>query len=125
MRGPRAFELDEQVGHAVLERLEAADRPAELHAVLRVLHRALEQRLAGADHLGRLHERRELQGPVDRRLRRRRARPTMSDAGNVDVVERHFAQAPGEIDAGHDAHADAGRRERNERQGRSGGRSAR
>ena len=45
-------------------RLEAADRPAELHAVLRVLDRPFEQRFARAHHFGGLHERRELQRPA-------------------------------------------------------------
>ena len=38
-----ALDVDEHVGAAVLHRLEAADRPAELHAVLGVLDRQVER----------------------------------------------------------------------------------
>src|SRR5580765_4163621 len=48
----RALDLDEHVGAFVLDRLEAADRPAELLAHLRVLDRHLEDALRAAAHLG-------------------------------------------------------------------------
>ena len=38
-RRPGGLDRDQHVGHAVLERLEAADRPAELDALLAVLDR--------------------------------------------------------------------------------------
>ncbi len=50
-RGPGALDRDEHVGELVLDRLERADRDTELLALLGVLERHLEDRLAGAHRL--------------------------------------------------------------------------
>ena len=49
-----ALDVDEHVGAAVLDRLEAADRPAELHALLGVLHGLGDEGVDRADRLGGL-----------------------------------------------------------------------
>ena len=45
------LDLEQHVGALVLDRLERADRTAELHAVLRVLDRHVEHELRAAHHL--------------------------------------------------------------------------
>ena len=52
-RGPRGLAVDVGVGHHMLERLEAADRPSELLALPRVLDGEVERGGGGADPLGR------------------------------------------------------------------------
>ena len=54
----RGLHRDVQIGHPVLERLEAADRPAELHAVLGVLDGQIQAALRRADLLGGQQDRR-------------------------------------------------------------------
>ena len=49
----RQLELDEEPRRAVLERLERADRHAELLALLQVVERELERAARRAEHLGR------------------------------------------------------------------------
>ena len=56
--GPRGLHRDVQVGHPVLERLETADRPAELHAVLGVFDGQIQTLRGGADLLGGQQDRR-------------------------------------------------------------------
>ena len=68
-----ALDVDEHVGAAVLDRLEAADRPAELHPVLRVLDRHLE------------HARRR------RRASRPHAKVAPRSSERVDAPRRHRA----------------------------------
>ncbi len=69
-RRSHGLELHEQVGKAVLDRLKAPDRPAELHPLLEVLHRGFEQDVRRADGLGRLQ-----------------------DGGECDAVLHHVASA--------------------------------
>ena len=69
-RRTRELELEQHVGALVLDRLERADRPAELHAGLRVVDGHLEELLGDADLLVR----EESRGLVER-LRERQARP--------------------------------------------------
>ena len=59
------FEVDEQVGQLVLDRLERADRPAELQPRLRVLDRQVEQVLARADLFDGQQRRTHLQRVLD------------------------------------------------------------
>ncbi len=103
--GARRLELDEQVGESVLQRLEAADRPAELHAILRVLDRPFEQRFARAHHFGGLHERRELQRPRDFGLRRAGRRDDLV-VGDGHGVERHLGPAARQVHGPYDSRAD-------------------
>ena len=56
---------DVHVGELVLDRLVAADRPAELAALLGVVHRDVQHGLAGADQLRGGRQRAELVGPRD------------------------------------------------------------
>ena len=51
--GPGRGDRDIQVGHPMLERLEAADRPAELHSALGVFDGQFQTAFGGADLLGR------------------------------------------------------------------------
>ena len=106
-RGSGALELDEEVRELVLDRLEAADRAPELHAVLGVLHGSLEQLVGGADRSRRLQDRGELQRAADHGLC---VGPVSEDvvALDPDAGEPHFAEAPGEIEPAEDARPDAG-----------------
>ena len=62
----RDLDLQQQIGAAVLERLEGTDRPPELEALLRVVHRGLEQVLRAADHLVGQRGGHEVPEPVER-----------------------------------------------------------
>ena len=93
---PGPLERDQHVGELVLDRLERADRHAELLALLRVLERDVEDRLRGADHLERERDRRLLD--------RARAAPAAADApgspstrsrGDAHAVEARRARAGG------------------------------
>src|SRR5665213_727189 len=48
-RGLRRLDVEEHVRALVLDRLEGADRPTELHAVLRVFHGIVQHALSAAD----------------------------------------------------------------------------
>ena len=48
----RRLDVQEHVGALVLDRLERSDRPTELHAVLRVLDRVVEDALRATDLFG-------------------------------------------------------------------------
>ena len=61
------LDLEQHVGALVLDRLERADRPAELHADLGVLDRHLEHLLRAADLLGGQRDRGQVEGAVQRR----------------------------------------------------------
>ena len=73
----RACELEREqhVGALVLDRLERADRPPELHARLGVLDRHVEQALRAADHLVRERGRGLVRASSRARARLRRSRP--------------------------------------------------
>ena len=60
---PRRLHRDVQVGHPVLERLEAADRAAELHAVLGVFDGQVQALGGGADLLGGQQDRGDVGEP--------------------------------------------------------------
>ena len=51
--GPRRGNRDVQIGHPMLERLEAADRTAELHSALGVFDGQFQTAFGGTDLLGR------------------------------------------------------------------------
>ena len=59
------LDVDEHVGQPVLDRLERADRPAELHPGLRVLDRQVQQMLCGPDLFDGQQRRAHLQGVGD------------------------------------------------------------
>ena len=61
-RGAGELGARQHLGAAVLHALELADRPAELHAHLRVLGRGVDAPLRDADRLGREQRRREHRG---------------------------------------------------------------
>ena len=74
---PAQLDLDEDLGRAVLETLEAPDRGAELHALLQVREGALEGLGHRAQHLGAEPH----GGPVHHRLEQRGAASDLSDDG--------------------------------------------
>ncbi len=63
-RGAGELDAGEHLRAAVLHALELADRPAELHAHLRVLGRGVDAPLRDADRLRREQRRRERAGPA-------------------------------------------------------------
>ena len=56
---------DEHVGHLVLQRLERADRDAELFARLEIIQSRLIQRIDDADGLGAQRRDRPIHRPLD------------------------------------------------------------
>jgi hypothetical protein len=87
----------------VLDRLELADRPAELLAVLGVFDRGVEAPPRASGRLG-------AQGDEGQFAHSGRVDATQdARIGDGDVVEHHFRDPPGEIEAGHAADLDAGR----------------
>ena len=91
-RGARELELEQHVGALVLDRLERADRPAELHARLRVVDRHLEQPLRAADHLARERGRRLVERLRERAPRRAPASPSSSARAPSNVIVRELAR---------------------------------
>ena len=83
-RGARELGAGEHVGAAVLDALELADRPAELHAHLRVLGRGLDAPLRDADRFGGEEHGRELADP----LRRDRRDGASAPGAAVDLEPR-------------------------------------
>ena len=100
----RARELGarQHVGAAVLHALELPDRPAELHAHLRVLGRRVDAPLRDADRLGR----REHRGQVAHTRRVERGQLTVRR--DLDTVDDHFGESPGGVHARQLAHRAAG-----------------
>ena len=94
-RGPHALELDQQVGQPVLDGLEAADGPPELHALLGVVHGRVEEEVGGADGLGRLQHGGHRQAP----LHHGPAACELGRAGNGDAVEADLGEAAGQVEA--------------------------
>src|SRR5437773_11017208 len=82
-RRARELELDEHARRAVLERLEAPDRHAELDARLQVVDRHLEGRAHAAQHLG---------GEADG--------GAVEDAGEERAAAADFAEHGVRLDAG-------------------------
>ena len=74
-RGARELGARQHVGAAVLHALELPDRPAELHAHLRVLGRGVDAPLRDADRLGREQHRGEVADPLGGEARRAGGRP--------------------------------------------------
>ena len=68
---PHALDVDEHVGAAVLHRLERTDRPAELHAVLRVLDRQVERARRAPEQIRRARTSRRDRAARARHRRRR------------------------------------------------------
>ncbi len=81
---PRSLDGDEHVRQLVLDRLERADRHAELLALLRVLEVRVEDRLARADELERDRGRDLLPRPLDA-LGADRQALAVADRGRVDA----------------------------------------
>ena len=104
----RARELGarQHVGAAVLHALELADRPAELHAHLRVLGRRVDTPLRDPDRLRREQHRRE----VAHALRGETRQPAIGGHGHAFEVE--LGDAPGEVEARQLGDARGGRVER-------------
>ncbi len=79
----RQLDVDQHVGVLVLHRLEGGDRPAELHAHLRVGQRILAQPLGHAGHLvGQAHRRLDHGAGEGRGRGARRA-----EQGRLDALE--------------------------------------
>ena len=85
----RRLDLEQHVGALVLDRLERADRPAELHADLRVLDRHLEHDLRAAHHLVGERDR----GLVER-LARTRPSPRPASPSGVGLRRRRTRASP-------------------------------
>ena len=90
-RGPaRTVEMIDQPDDVILHTLEFPDRHAELHALLAVLHRQIEHRLAAADHERAQHRQRAEERTLE-------LRPTLALAASekirrrdLDGLERHL-----------------------------------
>ena len=93
-RRGRALERERHVGELVLDRLERADRPVELLALLRVRERHVEDAARGADHLGRD---RHVRAVAPRRERRRGRSAARSTSRSARVELEHAAR---EVDGG-------------------------
>src|SRR2546421_9939868 len=101
----RRLDLEQHVGALVLDGLERADGPTELHAHLRVVDRHLEHLLRAPDHLVR-----QAHGRLVERLRQRRpsrARFTQRPGGDVREVEARLL--PGLVHRGERRARQAGR----------------
>ena len=91
---PRRLDLEQQVRAHVLDRLEAADRPAELHPDLRVLDAHVEAPLRSADLLGgQRHGRKAQRSPDDVRRAALRA-----DQPGGHAVERQLRLLAGHVE---------------------------
>ena len=90
--GGRAGRLDEheQVGHPVLERLERADRPAELHPLLAVGHGHVQAALGRPD----LDGRGERPGDVEQRPGVRRPRRSRCPSPETRPSRRVWSREP-------------------------------
>ena len=88
--GAHALDVDEHVGAAVLDGLEAADRPAELHPVLGVLDGQVEHPGRRPEQLGAVTDGAEVDEALDRVGRRRGARLAWRRASTQP-------SAPGEV----------------------------
>ena len=73
-RRAQRLDLEQQVGAAVLDRLEAADRPPELVPGLGVVHGHVQGPLGAAELLGGQRDRGDVQGPGQHRGGRRPGR---------------------------------------------------
>ena len=82
----RSIDVGHHVGGLVLDRLERADRAAELDAVLGVLHADLEVHLREADEVGALDDR----GLALHGLQRRGAAGDDALLRHADVLELHL-----------------------------------
>ena len=92
--GPHALQVHQEIGQTVLDRLEAADGPAELHALLGVLHGRREDEIGGTDRLGRLQHR----GHSEAALHHGPSARELCRDGNGDIVEAHLGKAAGQVE---------------------------
>ena len=104
------LDLHHHVGQAVLERLKAADRAAELHALLDVLSGHLEHLLGAAERLGGQRDARQVKAPGRARHRPHRRAPSSACSATGTFVECDLRHGPGEIEHDVRGNADARRR---------------
>ncbi len=103
-RRPERLDLEQQVGAAVLDRLEAADGPPELMPDLRVLHGHVQGPLRTAELLGGQRDRGHVEGAVQHRDGIA-GRP---DQGTGHPGELQPGQLPGLVQRGQRGPAEAG-----------------